>query len=38
VGEHFFQPEICYRLQHEAIEEYLPQLELASFEPLLEVL
>jgi Ser/Thr protein kinase RdoA (MazF antagonist) len=38
VGEHFFQPDICSRLQHEAIEEYLPHLELVDFEPLLEVL
>ena len=38
VGEHFFRPDICQRLQHEAVEEYLPNLELADFEPLLEVL
>lgn len=38
VGEHFFRPEICRRLQHEAVEDYLPNLELADFEPLLEVL
>ncbi len=38
VGEHFFRPEICTRLQHEAVEEYLPQLELLDFGPLLEIL
>jgi len=38
VGEHFFQPDICQRLQHEAVEEYLPHLELVDFEPLLQVL
>lgn len=38
IGEHFFRPEICKRLQMEAIEEYLPSLELADFEPLLDVL
>ena len=38
VGEHFFQPDICHRLQHEAVEEYLPNLELVDFEPLLDVL
>jgi len=38
IGEHFFQPDICHRLQHEAVEEYLPHLELVDFEPLLEVL
>jgi len=38
IGEHFFQPDICHRLQHEAVEEYLPDLELVDFEPLLEVL
>lgn len=38
VGEHFFRPEICSRLQREALDEYLPALELADFSPLLEVL
>ncbi|MBW2552159.1 MAG: hypothetical protein JRE73_15675 [Deltaproteobacteria bacterium] len=38
IGEHFFQTDICHRLQHEAVEEYLPHLELVDFEPLLEVL
>jgi hypothetical protein len=38
VGEHFFRPDICHHLQHEAIEEYLPHLELVDFEPLLDVL
>ena len=38
VGEHFFRADICHRLQHEAIEQYLPQLELLDFEPLLDVL
>ena len=38
IGEHFFQPDLCHRLQQEAIEEYLPNLELVSFEPLLDVL
>ena len=27
VGEHFFRPDICKRLQKEAIEQYLPALE-----------
>lgn len=38
VGEHFFRPDICKRLQQEAIEDYLPDLEQADFTPLLEVL
>jgi len=38
MGQHFFRPEICTRLQHEAVEEYLPQLELLDFGPLLEIL
>ena len=38
VGEHFFRPDICTRLQNEAIQRYLPDLELADFTPLLEVL
>lgn len=38
VGEHFFQPDICRRLQHEAVEDYLPHLELVDFTPLLEIL
>lgn len=38
VGEHFFRPDICAHLQHEAIEDYLPSLELIDFAPLLEVL
>ena len=38
VGEHFFRSDICTHLQHEAIEQYLPQLELLDFEPLLDVL
>ena len=38
IGEHFFQPDICHRLQQEAVEEYLAQLELVEFGPLLEVL
>ena len=38
VGEHFFRPDICGRLQREAIEQYLPNIELLDFEPLLEVL
>ncbi|MBW1833151.1 MAG: hypothetical protein JRJ10_15935, partial [Deltaproteobacteria bacterium] len=38
IGEHFFQHDICHRLQQEAVEEYLPHLELVDFEPLLEVL
>lgn len=38
VGEHFFRTDICHHLQHEAIEQYLPHLELVDFAPLLEVL
>ncbi len=38
VGEHFFQPDLCHRLQQEALEDYLPQLEAVDFEPLLDVL
>ncbi len=38
VGEHFFRADICAKLQHEAIERYLPDLELADFSPLLAVL
>lgn len=38
VGEHFFRADICHHLQHEAIEQYLPHLELVDFEPLLEIL
>jgi hypothetical protein len=38
VGEHFFRSDICAHLQHEAIEHYLPSIELIDFGPLLEVL
>lgn len=38
IGEHFYRPDLCKRLQHEAIEDYLPHLEQADFTPLLEVL
>lgn len=38
VGEHFFQPAICKRLQSEAVDEYLPALEQADFSELLDVL
>lgn len=38
VGEHFFQPQLCKRLQREAIDEYLPALMHSRFEPLLEIL
>ncbi|MEZ4288663.1 MAG: hypothetical protein R3A47_11115 [Polyangiales bacterium] len=38
VGEHFFRPEICERLQTEAIDEYLPALEPVDLEPLCEAL
>ena len=38
VGEHFFQAEICQRLQHEALDDYLPHLEQLDFEPMLQVL
>ncbi len=34
IGEHFFRPEICRRLQREAIDTYLPELEQTDFAPL----
>lgn len=34
-GEHFFRPAYCSRLQKEAVEVYLPQLEAADFSRLL---
>jgi hypothetical protein len=37
-GEHFFRPSYRTRLQKEAVEEYLPQLEAIDFTPLLAVL
>lgn len=37
-GEHFFRPQICSRLQREAISFYLPALDSWDFEPLLRVL
>ncbi len=36
IGEHFFQPDICRRLQREVIDDYLPHLEQADFAPLVE--
>lgn len=38
VGEHFFRPEICARLQHEALETYFPALDKTDFSPLLAAL
>ena len=37
IGQHFFQPDMCQRLQREVIETYLPALEETSFTPLLRV-
>jgi hypothetical protein len=37
-GEHFFVPEFCGRLQKEAVERYLPELETVDLTPLLDVL
>jgi hypothetical protein len=34
-GEHFFQEDICRRLQREAVEEYFPALDRTDFSPLL---
>lgn len=38
VGEHFFRPDICERLQREAIDDYLPNFSRWDFDQLLEVL
>jgi len=38
IGEHFFRPEICARLQHEALENYFPSLDQTDFSPLLEAI
>lgn len=38
IGEHFFQPNICKRLQEEAIDTYFPVLDQTDFSPLLAVL
>lgn len=38
IGEHFFRPEICARLQHEAVAQYFPALDATDFAPLLEAL
>jgi len=37
VGEHFFQWSVAPRLQHEALEIYLPAADAFSLEPLLDV-
>ena len=37
-GEHFFRPDICARLQHEAIRDYLPSFQRWDFSQLLAVL
>jgi hypothetical protein len=37
-GEHFFVPEFCGRLQREAVNLYLPELETLDLSPLLDVL
>lgn len=38
IGEHFFRPEYCQRLQEEAIERYFPALERLDFTRLLKAL
>jgi hypothetical protein len=38
IGEHFFRPEICRRLQREAVQKYFPVLDQTSFKPLLSAL
>ena len=38
VGEHFFQWSVAPRLQHEALETYLPAADAVSLEPLLQLL
>jgi hypothetical protein len=37
-GVHFFAPEYCSRLQREAVDRYLPELEHFDISPLLEIL
>ena len=37
-GEHFFRGPICARLQREAVERYLPELDKVRFEPLISAL
>jgi hypothetical protein len=37
-GEHFFRPDICERLEREALTRYLPELEKLDFAPLLDCL
>jgi hypothetical protein len=37
-GQHFFVPEFCGRLQREAVDRYLPELETFDISPLLEAL
>ncbi len=36
IGEHFFRPEICARLQHEALTSYFPALDGTDFSVLVE--
>jgi len=38
IGEHFFRPEICKRLQREAVDIYFPVLEKTDFRPLLQAI
>ena len=38
VGEHFFRPDICARLQREAIDDYLPSFDRWDFSQLLEAI
>ena len=38
IGQHFFRPDMCRRLQREVIDRYLPQLEETSFTPLLKAI
>jgi hypothetical protein len=37
LGEHFFQWSLCKRLQHEAVETYLPGIDGMDLAPLLEI-
>ena len=37
-GEHFFVPEFCGRLQREAVDRYLPDLEQIDLRPLADAL
>jgi Ser/Thr protein kinase RdoA (MazF antagonist) len=38
IGEHFFRPAICKRLQRETVDSYLPALDSLDLNPLLRIL